>query len=201
MALPWITLRTAYPTINPKVTFRSDLMQKMHWPYNIGSSTEYLYWIDSRHLDSTHCRYSGLPLATRCSPSTRQKHHNDSHRSGLSRSIAPSRASNLPVGGGRRRIVVFGGLRHGGSLTSSPGAPTIAVPHERGGPYDFNEAQSYRCRRRCCDSRWRRHCTTIRTPRGSHDWASRVPAGKHHTLAATLDTVQWGWLDPQEKPN
>ncbi len=36
--------------------------------------------------------------------------------------------------------------------------------------------------------------------RGSHDWASRVPAGKHHTLAATLDTVQWGWLDPQEKP-
>jgi acetamidase/formamidase len=37
-------------------------------------------------------------------------------------------------------------------------------------------------------------------PRGSHDWASRAPAGKHHTLAATLDTVQWGWLDPQEKP-
>ena len=37
-------------------------------------------------------------------------------------------------------------------------------------------------------------------PRGSHDWASQAPAGKHHTLAATLDTVQWGWLDPQEKP-
>ena len=37
-------------------------------------------------------------------------------------------------------------------------------------------------------------------PRGSHDWASRAPAGKHHTLAATLDTVQWGWLDAQEKP-
>jgi acetamidase/formamidase len=37
-------------------------------------------------------------------------------------------------------------------------------------------------------------------PRGSHDWASRVPAGKHHTLAATLDTVQWGWLDPKETP-
>jgi len=37
-------------------------------------------------------------------------------------------------------------------------------------------------------------------PRGNHDWASRAPAGKHHTLAATLDTVQWGWLDPQEKP-
>ena len=37
-------------------------------------------------------------------------------------------------------------------------------------------------------------------PRGSHDWAPAAPAGKHHTLAATLDTVQWGWLDPQEKP-
>jgi acetamidase/formamidase len=37
-------------------------------------------------------------------------------------------------------------------------------------------------------------------PRGSHDWASRIPAGKHHTLAATLDTVQWGWLDPKETP-
>jgi len=37
-------------------------------------------------------------------------------------------------------------------------------------------------------------------PRGSHDWASRAPAGKHHTLPATLDTVQWGWLDPKESP-
>jgi acetamidase/formamidase len=36
--------------------------------------------------------------------------------------------------------------------------------------------------------------------RGSHDWAPQVPAGKHHTLAATLDTVQWGWLDPKEAP-
>src|SRR5215471_19263630 len=25
-------------------------------------------------------------------------------------------------------------------------------------------------------------------------------SGKSHRLAATLDTVQWGWLDPQEKP-
>ena len=37
-------------------------------------------------------------------------------------------------------------------------------------------------------------------PRGNHDWASRAPAGKHHTLAATLETVQWGWLDPKETP-
>ncbi len=37
-------------------------------------------------------------------------------------------------------------------------------------------------------------------PRGSHDWASKAPVGKHHTLAATLETVQWGWLDPNESP-
>lgn len=36
--------------------------------------------------------------------------------------------------------------------------------------------------------------------RGNHDWAPSAPTGKHHTLAATLDTVQWGWLDPREKP-
>src|SRR6478672_4034894 len=24
--------------------------------------------------------------------------------------------------------------------------------------------------------------------------------GKRHTLAATLETVQWGWLDPKEPP-
>ena len=30
--------------------------------------------------------------------------------------------------------------------------------------------------------------------------AAAVPAlaqGKHHTLPATLETVQWGWLDPK----
>ena len=36
--------------------------------------------------------------------------------------------------------------------------------------------------------------------RGNHDWAPKVPPGKHHTLPASLDTVQWGWLDPREKP-
>jgi acetamidase/formamidase len=36
--------------------------------------------------------------------------------------------------------------------------------------------------------------------RGNHDWAPKVAAGKHHSLAATLETVQWGWLDPREKP-
>ena len=36
--------------------------------------------------------------------------------------------------------------------------------------------------------------------RGNHEWATPVPQGKHHNLAATLETVQWGWLDPREKP-
>jgi acetamidase/formamidase len=36
--------------------------------------------------------------------------------------------------------------------------------------------------------------------RGNHDWAPKVAPGKSHSLAATLDTVQWGWLDPREKP-
>src|ERR1700682_2854300 len=37
-------------------------------------------------------------------------------------------------------------------------------------------------------------------PRGNHSWAPSAPGGKHHVLPATLDTVQWGWLDPREKP-
>src|SRR5215207_1246353 len=36
--------------------------------------------------------------------------------------------------------------------------------------------------------------------RSTHDWAPPAPQGKHHTLPATLETVQWGWLDPREKP-
>ena len=36
--------------------------------------------------------------------------------------------------------------------------------------------------------------------RGNHDWAPKSAPGKHHTLPATLETVQWGWLDPNEKP-
>ena len=36
--------------------------------------------------------------------------------------------------------------------------------------------------------------------RGNHEWAPAVKTGKHHTLAATLETVQWGWLDPKEPP-
>src|SRR5438105_1453868 len=30
--------------------------------------------------------------------------------------------------------------------------------------------------------------------------SAQQKGGKHHTLAATLDTVQWGWLDPNEPP-
>src|SRR5712691_2518557 len=30
--------------------------------------------------------------------------------------------------------------------------------------------------------------------------SAQQKGGKHHTLAATLETVQWGWLDPNEPP-
>ncbi len=30
--------------------------------------------------------------------------------------------------------------------------------------------------------------------------AAASGSGKRHTLAATLETVQWGWLDPKEPP-
>src|SRR5688572_30757619 len=30
--------------------------------------------------------------------------------------------------------------------------------------------------------------------------AGAAPAGKHHILKATPEDVQWGWLDPREKP-
>jgi acetamidase/formamidase len=36
--------------------------------------------------------------------------------------------------------------------------------------------------------------------RANHGWAPAAKTGKHHTLPATLETVQWGWLDPREKP-
>ena len=38
------------------------------------------------------------------------------------------------------------------------------------------------------------------TPRAGHEWAPAAKAGRHHSLAATLETVQWGWLDPKEPP-
>ena len=30
--------------------------------------------------------------------------------------------------------------------------------------------------------------------------AAREPQGHHYVLPANKDTVQWGWLDPNEKP-
>jgi len=35
---------------------------------------------------------------------------------------------------------------------------------------------------------------------GAGATAMAQQAGKHHTLAATLETTQWGWLDPKEPP-
>src|SRR5262245_55647556 len=32
------------------------------------------------------------------------------------------------------------------------------------------------------------------------DQKGTPPTGKHHVLKATQETVQWGWLDPSEKP-
>src|SRR6266704_6328088 len=33
-------------------------------------------------------------------------------------------------------------------------------------------------------------------PAASSTVSAQQKIGKHHTLAATLETVQWGWLDP-----
>ncbi|HZV97195.1 MAG TPA: acetamidase/formamidase family protein, partial [Candidatus Nitrosocosmicus sp.] len=35
---------------------------------------------------------------------------------------------------------------------------------------------------------------------GKRDRALAVPGGKFHALPATLETTQWGWLDPKEPP-
>ena len=35
---------------------------------------------------------------------------------------------------------------------------------------------------------------------GKRDRAAAAPGGKYHLLAATLETTQWGWLDPKEPP-
>src|SRR5262245_34594447 len=37
-------------------------------------------------------------------------------------------------------------------------------------------------------------------PAGDAKKSSTLVMGKRHTLAATLETVQWGWLDPKEPP-
>jgi acetamidase/formamidase len=41
---------------------------------------------------------------------------------------------------------------------------------------------------------------TLAQPRGDPAGAAGAAEGKRHRLAATLDTVQWGWLDPKEAP-
>src|SRR5262245_56438184 len=35
---------------------------------------------------------------------------------------------------------------------------------------------------------------------GKRDRAITVPGGTYHVLPATLETTQWGWLDPKESP-
>jgi acetamidase/formamidase len=36
--------------------------------------------------------------------------------------------------------------------------------------------------------------------RDTEKGVAQQPTGKHHALPANKDTVQWGWLDPGEKP-
>ena len=47
-------------------------------------------------------------------------------------------------------------------------------------------------------------CSVVALPTGAQTQKAsegKKPAGGHHyTLAATKETVQWGWLDPNEKP-
>ena len=43
-------------------------------------------------------------------------------------------------------------------------------------------------------------CATAKPAAEARPAAEAAPTGKHHTLAATPDNVQWGWLDPKEKP-
>jgi acetamidase/formamidase len=41
---------------------------------------------------------------------------------------------------------------------------------------------------------------TVRAQSVAEKNGGQPAAGKHHVLAANKDTVQWGWLDPAEKP-
>jgi acetamidase/formamidase len=43
-------------------------------------------------------------------------------------------------------------------------------------------------------------CAGAQTKSAARKDAEQEPKGKHHVLPANKDTVQWGWLDPAEKP-
>ena len=43
-------------------------------------------------------------------------------------------------------------------------------------------------------------CAGAQTQPGGENVETQKPAGKHFLLPANRDTVQWGWLDPTEKP-
>ena len=43
-------------------------------------------------------------------------------------------------------------------------------------------------------------CAPIRAQSVAEKDGGRRSTGKHHSLAANKDTVQWGWFDPAEKP-
>src|SRR5260370_7112924 len=43
-------------------------------------------------------------------------------------------------------------------------------------------------------------CAGAQPQNASEKGAGQKPTGKHYVLPANKDTVQWGWLDPTEKP-
>jgi acetamidase/formamidase len=44
------------------------------------------------------------------------------------------------------------------------------------------------------------YATAQQVEEAKRDRAITVPGGKYHVLPATLETTQWGWLDPKEPP-
>jgi acetamidase/formamidase len=44
------------------------------------------------------------------------------------------------------------------------------------------------------------YATAQQVEEAKRDRAVAVPGGKYHVLPATLETTQWGWLDPNEPP-
>jgi len=44
------------------------------------------------------------------------------------------------------------------------------------------------------------YATAQQMDEAKRDRAVAVPGGKYHVLPATLETTQWGWLDPKEPP-
>jgi len=51
-----------------------------------------------------------------------------------------------------------------------------------------------------CSSAQEHSQTELNSPRQTESKGSTLARGKHYTLPPTKENVQWGWLDPTEKP-